>query len=167
MGIIANYKSVTLDELKKLQHGELNTWHFLHHNDEYLCIEKTWNLIKYILTGATPPTGNVLDNVMPISFENTVNDEDMGMGPASYIDNATVKEMSIEFEKFTEEVFKSNIDAQKMIADEVYPIFEGETNETIFEYAYPYFEMLKEYFKKASMEDKYIVLWLSWFLGSE
>jgi len=161
MGIIANYKSVTIEELKKLQNYELNTWDFLHHNDEYLDIEKTWNLIKYILTGATSPTGNVLDNVMPMSFEMVVNDEDMGMGPASYIDSAKVKEMAKEMEKFTEDVFKSNIDAGKIIADEVYPIYEGEDENSIFEYAYPYFEMLKEYFKKASQEDKYMVFWLN------
>lgn len=161
MGIMANYKSVTLEELKKLQRGEIDTWDFLHQNDDYLDIDKTWNIIKYVLTGATRPTGSVLDNIIPMSFENAVNDYDMGMGSAIYIDNQTVKEMSLQMETFTEDVFKSKIDIQKMVSDEVYPLFEGEDKEIIFEYAYPYFLELKKLFKQSAQDNNYIILWLS------
>lgn len=157
MGIIANYTSVTADELKKLQNMEVDTWDFLNNNENHIDIEKSWDVLKYILTGSSRITGNVLDNIVPMSFENVVNDEDMGMGSAVYIEPQTVKEMSKEMEKISKEDFISKIDIEKIHAD---GILQGWTFEDIFNYSYSYFEILKEYFKKASDEDKYMVTWL-------
>lgn len=155
MGIIANYKAVTLEELKKLQSGEIDTCEFLYKDS--MDIEKSWDVLKYILTGSSRITGNILDNIVPMSYENILNDEDMGMGPAVYIDNQTVKEMSKEMEKISKEDFISKIDIEKIHAD---GILQGWDFESIFNYSYSYFEILKEYFKKSSDEDKYMVTWL-------
>lgn len=158
MGIIANYTSVTADELKKLQNKEVDTWDFLKNNENYIDIEKSWDVLKYILTGSSGFTGDALDNIVPMSFENVVNDEDMGMGPAVYIDNQTVKEMFKELDSITEEEFKSRIDVDKMGAE---GILSGWNFETIFGYAYPYFMELKKLFKQSAENNKYIILWLS------
>ena len=155
MGIIANYKSVTLTELQQLQNGDIDTFEFL--NKDYIDIEKSWDILKYILTGSSGPTGNVLDNIIPINFENILNDEDMGMGPAIYLDTQTVKEMSKEMEKISKEHFISKIDIEKIHAND---ILKGWSFEDIFNYSYSYFEILKDYFKKSAEEDKYIVMWL-------
>lgn len=155
MGIIANYKSVTLTELQQLQNGDIDTFEFL--NKDYIDIEKSWDILKYILTGSSGPTGNVLDNIIPINFENILNDEDMGMGPAIYLDTQTVKEMSKEMEKISKEDFISKIDIEKIHAND---ILKGWSFEDIFNYSYSYFEILKDYFKKSAEEDKYIVMWL-------
>lgn len=157
MGIIANYTLVTADELKKLQNKEVDTWDFLNNNENHIDIEKSWDALKYILTGSSGFTGDALDNIIPMSFENIVNDEDMGMGSAVYIDVKTVKEMSKELDSITEEEFKSRIDVDKMGAE---GILSGWDFETIFEYAYSYFEILKEFFKKSAENDNYIVTWL-------
>lgn len=158
MGIIANYTSVTADELKKLQNMEVDTWDFLNNNENHIDIEKSWDVLKYILTGSSGFTGDALDNIVPMSFENVVNDEDMGMGPAVYIDPQTVKEMSEEMEKVTEEIFKSRIDVDKMSKEGILSSWDFES---IFEYAYSYFEILKEFFKKFAKNDNYIVTWLN------
>lgn len=156
MGIIANYKIVTLEELNYLKNCDGKaTCEFLY--EGCIDIEKSWDVLKYILTGSSRLTGNVLDNIIPMKFENIVNEVDMGMGPAYYIDKDTVKEMSVEMEKFTEDVFKSKIDVDKMGAER---ILSGWNFESVFEYAYSYFKILKEYFKRASSECKYIVVWL-------
>lgn len=155
MGIIANYKSVTLTELQQLQNGDIDTFEFL--NKDYIDIEKSWDILKYILTGSSGATGNVLDNIIPINFENILNDEDMGMGPAIYLDTQTVKEMSKEMEKISKEDFISKIDIEKIHAND---ILKGWSFEDIFNYSYSYFEILKDYFKKSAEEDKYIVMWL-------
>lgn len=155
MGIIANYKSVTLTELQQLQNGDIDTFEFL--NKDYIDIEKSWDILKYILTGSSGPTGNVLDNIIPINFENILNDEDMGMGPAIYLDTQTVKEMSKEMEKISKEDFISKIDIEKIHANN---ILKGWPFEDILSYSYSYFEILKDYFKKSAEEDKYIVMWL-------
>ena len=137
MGIIANYKSVTLTELQQLQNGDIDTFEFL--NKDYIDIEKSWDILKYILTGSSGPTGNVLDNIIPINFENILNDEDMGMGPAIYLDTQTVKEMSKEMEKISKEDFISKIDIEKIHAND---ILKGWSFEDIFNYSYSYFEIL-------------------------
>lgn len=155
MGIIANYKSVTLTELQQLQNGDIDTFEFL--NKDYIDIEKSWDILKYILTGSSGATGNVLDNIIPIDFENILNDEDMGMGPAVYLDTQTVKEMSKEMEKISKEDFISKIDIEKIHANN---ILKGWPFEDILSYSYSYFEILKDYFKKSAEEDKYIVMWL-------
>lgn len=155
MGIIANYKSVTLTELQQLQNGDIDTFEFL--NKDYIDIEKSWDILKYILTGSSGATGNVLDNIIPINFENILNDEDMGMGPAIYLDTQTVKEMSKEMEKISKEDFISKIDIEKIHTNN---ILKGWPFEDILSYSYPYFEILKDYFKKSAEEDKYIVMWL-------
>ncbi len=155
MGIIANYKSVTLTELQQLQNGDIDTFEFL--NKDYIDIEKSWDILKYILTGSSGATGNVLDNIIPIDFENILNDEDMGMGPAIYLDTQTVKEMSKEMEKISKEDFISKIDIEKIHANN---ILKGWPFEDILSYSYSYFEILKDYFKKSAEEDKYIVMWL-------
>ena len=155
MGIIANYKSVTLTELQQLQNGDIDTFEFL--NKDYIDIEKSWDILKYILTGSSGATGNVLDNIIPIDFENILNDEDMGMGPAVYLDTQTVKEMSKEMEKISKEDFISKIYIEKIHANN---ILKGWPFEDILSYSYSYFEILKDYFKKSAEEDKYIVMWL-------
>lgn len=157
MGIIANYTSVTADELKKLQNMEVDTWDFLNNNENHIDIEKSWDILKYILTGSSGITGDVLDNIVPMSFENIVNDEDMGMGSAVYLDTQTVKEMSKEMEKISKEDFISKIDIEKIHAND---ILKGWSFEDIFNYSYSYFEILKDYFKKSAEESKYIVVWL-------
>lgn len=158
MGIIANYTSVTANELKKLQNMEVDTWDFLNNNENYIDIEKSWDVLKYILTGSSRITGNILDNIVPISYENILNDEDMGMGPAVYIDNQTVKEMSEKMEKISKEDFISKIDIEKIHAD---GILQGWTFEDIFNYSYSYFKILKEFFKESTENDNYIVTWLN------
>ena len=159
---MANYKSVTLEDLQKLQNGELDTWEFLHSNGEYLDIDKTWQIIRYVLTGtAMGCNGNILDNITPYDWNNVINDEDMGMGPAMYINNITVKEISNKLEKFTKENFKENISIEDMVEKQIYPIYEDDDVQEIFEYSYPYFLELKDYFARTSNENKYIIFWLS------
>lgn len=158
MGIIANYTSVTANELKKLQNMEVDTWDFLNNNENHIDIEKSWDVLKYILTGSSRITGNILDNIVPISYENILNDEDMGMGPAVYIDNQTVKEMSKKMENISKEDFISKIDIEKIHAD---GILQGWTFEDIFNYSYSYFKILKEFFKESTENDNYIVTWLN------
>lgn len=157
MGIIANYTSVTADELKKLQNMEVDTWDFLNNNENHIDIEKSWDVLKYILTGSSRITGNILDNIVPMSFKNIVNDEDMGMGPAVYIEPEIVKEMFQKLDNITEEEFKSRIDVDKMSKES---ILSGWDFKDIFDYSYSYFKILKEFFKKSAENGNYIVTWL-------
>ena len=157
MGIIANYTSVTLDELQKLQNYEVDTYEYLYNNENHIDIEKSWDVLKYILTGGVSVTGSVLDNIVPMSFENVLNDEDMGMGPAVYIDVQTVKEMAKELDGVTEEDFKSKIDVEKLSANDILSHWDFKE---IFEYSYSYFLELQSFFNKSAEDGKYIVVWL-------
>lgn len=117
----------------------------------HLDIEKSWEGIFYLLTGqsvegiedAKPPLVWILLGDKMIDET-----QDLGYGPASYIDADQVKEVHNALQKISEEEFKAGFDPEKMTELGVYPEIWDEGEEA-YDYLVEYFKQVKVFYEKA------------------
>lgn len=166
MGMTGNYKMATLEEITQLYNKEISTPDFLYHNnnnDNYLDIDKTWHILKYILTGESWENfGEDYDYIVPINDKTLIlNDVNMGFGSAMFIPVDKISKAYAYMDNISKENFKKNISINDMLENEIYPIQDKDDIKEIFNYVYPYFLELKKFFEKAYNQDKYIIFWIS------
>jgi hypothetical protein len=167
MGMIGNVIRVSQEELN----GFLNNSETLENKiyaDEiyeaewFLDLDKSWDGINYILTGeiigGLQNEPNELQRAL-FSFQIIDEGQDLGYGPAQYLNPNQVKETYSELEKITDDVLKSKINGSEMNEIGIYP--EIWTESESHEFLIDSFKEFKEFYKKASENSEAIITYLN------
>lgn len=161
MSMIGYYLRADEDTTKKIAESQGNGLLFGENDDDrFLCIDKAWHAIHYIVTGCVweipenEPLGQLVLGGIPI------NDKDMGYGPARLISVETVAQLSEALEKWDEALFRENFHLQDMAENEIYPVVAGEDEALFFEYIWEYFKELQTFFKAAARDGQNVITFL-------
>ena len=108
MGMVGNYYRTKIETISKIKTGELSLQDLIYNdengnfkqnyweNEQYLCVEKDWHMIHFVLSGLVWESGDdPLSKVVLVGYDEMdenvrgsgklLNDEDMGYGPAMYL----------------------------------------------------------------------------------
>jgi hypothetical protein len=123
-------------------------------------IEKAWAGILFLLTGK-----NIDDLDHPLAkvlFSGQLIDEDqdLGYGPAHYLNPTQVSEINTQISKISTEDLKKNFDAKKMMELEIYPTIWDEGDEA-FEYLAEYFKALQQVYSDAAKNGEAIITFIN------
>jgi hypothetical protein len=167
MGMTGNLFRVTAKDLEEFLKDSslLNTKVYSEDSDsenDLLELDKSWEAIFYLLTGhriaeiedAKPPLSWILFSGQIIDEE-----QDMGYGPAHYIDSGQVKQLNKELDKITIGEVRQRYNGKQMDEAGVYP--EVWSEEWALDYLINYFELLKDFYKTAEKENKAVITFIS------
>ncbi|MDF1497123.1 MAG: YfbM family protein [Patescibacteria group bacterium] len=148
--MIANFKFILPSKLEELKQKPQLIENFLYPDDDsifndHIDIDKAWEGIHFLLTGSNweggePPLAYVVMGGVAIG-------DDIGYGPARYIEAQKVKEIYDAFKDITEEDLKNRFDPEKIKKAEIYPFASSCSNED-FDYLLGHFRSLKDFYKK-------------------
>ncbi len=129
---------------------------------DLLDLDKSWEAIFYLLTGHG--IAEIEDAKAPLSwtlFSGQIIDEeqDMGYGPAHYIDAAQVKQLNKELEKITTDELRQKYNGKQMDEAGIYPEVWNEAES--LDYVIDFFGQLKEFYKTAENENKAVISFLN------
>ncbi|MEP5934437.1 MAG: YfbM family protein, partial [Winogradskyella arenosi] len=128
----------------------------------FLDLDKSWDGINYILTGeiigGLENEPNELQRAL-FSFQIIDEGQDLGYGPAQYLNPNQVKETYSELEKITDDVLKSKINGSEMNEIGIYPEIWAESES--HEFLIDSFKEFKEFYKKASENNEAIITYLN------
>ena len=165
MSMIMEFLRVSKDELKEyIENSELLEERVfsedIDEDDNLLDLQKSWDGIAFLLTGkgATEASGE-LSNIM---FSDKLIDEeqDMGYGPACYVDSDEVKNLNNTISKISIKELKEKFDPNKMNQLELYP-GDWDRGEEELEYLLINFKDLQAFYQKAANENQAIITMLS------
>lgn len=167
MGMIGNLFRVTTEDLEEILKDSslLETKVYAENSDtvtDLLDLDKSWEAILYLLTGhgvaeiedAKPPLSWVLFSGQVID-----QDQDMGYGPAHYINADQVKQLNKELDKITTADLSRKYNGKQMDEAGIYPEVWGEAES--LDYVIDYFNQLKEFYKAAETENKAVITFLN------
>lgn len=167
MGIIATVIRVSQEELNNFLNNSKTLENKIHTDGSYeaewfLNLEKSWGGINYILTGeimgGLENEPNELQRAL-FSFQIIDEEQDLGYGPAQYLNPKQVKETYAELRKITAEALKGKINGSEMNAIGIYP--ETWTEPDAHEFLIDKFRAFKAFYKRASEKDQGIVTYLN------
>ena len=127
-----------------------------------LDLDKSWEGIFFLLTGYG--IAEIDEAKAPLSWsvfgEQIIDEEqDMGYGPANYIDSSQVNELNKALDKISTESLAKKYDAKKMMELGIYPeVWEEKES---FDYLMDYFEQLKEFYKVAEKENNAVISFIN------
>ena len=167
MGMIGIVIRVSEDELNTFLNNSENLEKKVYTYDSYkeewfLDLDKSWDGINYILTGeilgGLENDPNRLERAL-FSFQIIDEDQDLGYGPAHYLNATQVKETFSELEKITDEILKSKINGTEMSEIGIYPQIwtESESHKFLIDS----FGEFKEFYKKAAESNEAIITCIS------
>jgi len=167
MGMIGNVIRVSEEELNTFLNNSEILEKKIFANESYesewfLDLDKSWDGINYILTGeiigGLENDPNELQRAL-FSFQIIDEEQDLGYGPAQYLNPNQVKETYSELEKITADNLKSKINGSEMNAIGIYPEIwtEAESREFLIDS----FIEFKEFYKKASKNNEAIITYLN------
>lgn len=167
MSMIGYYYMVDEKELIEVQEGRLIIEDLIFpiydeknvkNQEKYLDIDKAWHAIHFVFAGEVYGidendiiTSIVLGGVL-------VNDNDLGV---RYITPIEVKEIYNGIKDVSKKYMREMFNVEDMYSEGIYPVREDEDEEEFFEYVWEHFKCLKSFFKKASENNKYILLYIS------
>lgn len=167
MGMIGNLFRVTSKDLDKILNDSslLETRVYSEDSNnltDLLDLDKSWEAIFYLLTGhgiaeieeAKPPLSWTLFSGQIIDLE-----QDMGYGPAHYIDAEQVKLLNKELDSLTADDLRKRYDGKQMNAAGIYPEVWDEAES--LDYLIDYFGQLKEFYKTAEAENKAVITFVN------
>lgn len=168
MSMIGVLVRVTKDQLKTfLEDSSLFEEYInneeVHNSDRYLDIDKSWEAMLYLLTGHTIDT---VDQAPPplglFFFSGQLIDsaQDMGYGPAQYLNPDQVKAVHEALSRISEADFIKNYNASQMNEKNVYHSswVDGEDDK---DYLTTYFQQLKNFYASAASEQEAIITYVS------
>jgi uncharacterized protein YktA (UPF0223 family) len=148
--MIANFKSISPSKLEELKQKPDMIENFLYPEDDStssdkIDIDKAWDGIHFLLTGSNyeggePPLAYVIFGGIAIG-------DDVGYGPARYIEAEEVKQIFNAFKDISEEELKKRFDPGKMKKAEIFP-FENNCSNEDLDYLLENFRSLKGFYKK-------------------
>ena len=150
MSMIANFKSVSPSRLDELKQKPDTIKDFLYQKDDstpndQIDIDKAWAGIHFLLTGSNseggkPPLAHVIIGGTDIG-------DDVGYGPARYIEAEEVKQIYDAFRDISEDELKGRFDPEKMKESKIYP-FENSCTDEDLAYLLENFRSLKDFYRK-------------------
>lgn len=167
MGMIGNVIRVSQEELNGFLNNSETLENKINADESYeaewfLDLDKSWDGINYILTGeiigGLENEPNALQRAL-FSFQIIDEGQDLGYGPAQYLNPNQVKETYSELEKITDDVLKSKINGSEMNEIGIYP--EIWTESESHEFLIDSFKEFKEFYKKASENSEAIITYLN------
>ncbi|WP_179348295.1 YfbM family protein [Winogradskyella pacifica] len=167
MGMIGNVIRVSQEELNGFLNNSETLENKIYADESYeaewfLDLDKSWDGINYILTGeiigGLENEPNELQRAL-FSFQIIDEGQDLGYGPAQYLNPNQVKETYSELEKITDDVLKSKINGSEMNEIGIYP--EIWTESESHEFLIDSFKEFKEFYKKASENNEAIITYLN------
>ena len=161
MGMIGYYFRAEDDDVEKIRENGTEDYFFEFVNtlDEEctLDIDKTWHILHFIFNG------NSWGNSESV-FKNCVLGEDIIVQeefPVSKISPDEVKTISKALQPIDENTLKERFDIEELLANDIYPVMDGEDEEELFDYVSGYFKDWKNFFQKAALENQAVVFYLS------
>lgn len=164
MSMISNFLRVSQEELDSfLEDSSLLEDRFYNEESEedscVLDIDKAWDGIIYLLTGNSIQGANLADpsGLHAIIFSGQLidPDQDMGYGPAHYLNPAQVEHFSTALSKETRESLFSRFKPADM--HDVYPTIWEEEGEEAFDYLFEYFQQLQNFYAEAAKEKQAVI----------
>ncbi len=167
MGMIGNVIRVSEEELNTFLKDSEILENKIYDDESYeadwfLDLDKSWDGINYILTGeiigGLENEPNELQRAL-FSFQIIDVEQDLGYGPAQYLNPNQVKETYSALEKITGEILKGKINGTEMNEMGIYPEIwtESESHKFLIES----FEEFIDFYKKAVRNNEAIVTYLN------
>ena len=127
--------------------------------DKPVYLDKSWEAIHFILTGNKIGSGEPPLSLAVYSEQFFDKEQDLGMGPASYLTPEQVKEMNSWLEMFDDDYVKGRYDITKMNELRIYQ-HPWSANPVVFEYVLDNFQKLKAFYKEVASKDHAIASYL-------
>ena len=130
------------------------------YSENMIDVDKTWHAIHFILSGNAYESND--DNVLSqlVLGGAPVNEEDLGYGPALLLDKKLVKQIAEALHAWDETLFREKFDFNNMIANDIYPIIDGEDENDFYDYVWEYFEILKVFIAKAAKQGQNVITFI-------
>ena len=90
-----------------------------------------------------------------------VNEEDLGYGPALLLDKNLVKQIAEALHAWDETLFREKFDFNNMIANDIYPIIDGEDENDFYDYVWGYFNNLKTFIIESAEEGVNVITFIN------
>lgn len=163
MSMIGNYLRLSPSELVQLRANPSTIISLLYPEDgsahavgRHLDIDKSWHAIHFLLNGDPWEGTHPLCNAVLGGTE--LSDEDVGYGPARYLENQDVRELAASLEAITGNELWSRFNAEAFAAAEIYP--EGLTDDDK-EYVLSYYKEFIKFMRLAANEGDALLLYLN------
>lgn len=164
MSVIFHLLSIDLETASQFKNSTLDIPTFLYEdggNDRALDIDKSWQVIHFVLTGKTGQESEVEDSVISnVIFGGEEVGEDVGYGAAHLIEPKKVKTIAEELEKLPPEKFVEMFAGHDFSTVKLYA-FHVEDLEDEIEYASSFFEQVREYYLGAANRNEFMLLYLN------
>lgn len=130
------------------------------YSENMIDVDKTWHAIHFILSGNAYESddNNVLSQL--VLGGPPINEEDLGYGPALLLDKNLVVQIANDLKSWDEAVFREKFDFNNMIANEIYPIIDGEDENEFYTYVLEYFNNLKTFIAEAAEEGQNVITFI-------
>lgn len=126
-------------------------------NINLISLDKAWDGIIFLLTA-----GRDSDELTRVVFSGSLIDEeqDLGYGPAHYLTPQEVQYLNSQLLTIGQEELKAQFNPEKFLENNIYPTIWNEGEEA-FEYLMEYFNDLKDFYQKASLEKQAVITFLN------
>jgi len=157
MGMIGSYYALDNDQIHALAEGTLDLEQLNPEPTATLDIDKTWQIINYLLCGKIIGGEPPMAYIVPMLGENLLDFGDFG---AFYLYHEQVVEGYNAISTFTREDVRARYDFEDLQKEGVYPITEEEDKEELFEYLYTHLQAIQSFYQKAAADGHGIVFYV-------
>ncbi|MCI0764022.1 YfbM family protein [Bacillus sp. TL12] len=152
MGMIGQYILVTDEELSKLQNKELD----IYFKEPDLDIDKSWQLLHFILCGEVGGGEPPLGHVVPLN-DSIIDNDTLG---TFYLIASEVEEAYLAIKDLRKPDFKEMYNFHDLMDEQLYPLVEDDDSDEIFEYTYSCFLGIKDLYKQAVLNKQCVIFFI-------
>ena len=129
---------------------------------ESLEIDKSWQVIHFVLSGQKTGGQDILSNVVLKEEPNLPTDfPDFSDTEIMFWELSEIQAINHALTAVTKTWFRDRFSVEKMVKNDIYPVLPSDDNDKFFNYIYPNYEMLVKFFCKAEKNNKAIMLVIS------
>jgi len=147
MSMTLELHAVNDDALNGLMDGDPETCEAFLSNDG-TSLDKAWDGIHFALTGKKFGDGSGRMSYEPFG-DRYLDAVDAGYGPATYLAPEEVAVVSRQLKGISAEAFSALVDAKAMLAADIYPIQQSETDDDVRAFLAPAFETMRSFYANA------------------
>ena len=163
MSMIGNFLAISPDQLTELVNEPALIDSLLYPEggpdpERHLDIDKSWHAIHYVLNGST------WDGEGPLAFAVLGGEEigeDVGYGPARYLDPDRVKTISAALSFVGPLEFNTKFNPSAWDAAEIYPHGWSDTGPEALEYVAHYYSLLSSFYRAAAERGDAVLAYLN------
>ena len=160
------YVAVNDAQLELIEDGEFSLYEFGDFekpSEMLLDIDKSWQVLYYILCGDIADGAAPMGYVVPMADDCYMGMEEMEFG-SFLLSPQKVKEAYDYMQTLDKAKLKNMYNIDELVEEEVYPLSvadKADKGEEFFEYVYHYFEEIKEFYKKALEKQLSVIFYIS------